>query len=182
MSDDCCDLVVVTDVELLVITDDELPTLTMIEEIQILEVHDDVTDLVVITDDDILLISDCGIQGPPGPGGSALTMVTAGETIFAWHVVSVDTGLGWLPDNTSQNDVDQVLGIATQNALAGETVPVATDGLLTTGAVFPEGPLYLGLEGALESAVPVSGFGLQIAVAVDPTLLIVRPFAPITLV
>lgn len=184
MSDECCDLVVITDVETLVITDEALPTLTMIEETQLIEVFDEIVDLLVITDVETLILSDCGIQGPPGPPGPAgsgsVVQVVAGETILPFHAVMVGPdGLGYLPDRDSLSDAFFVLGVATSAALAGEALGVATGGFLDGPASWTPGPLYVGDDGVLTADLGLGAYDFEIAVAVTTSRLVIRPQPPI---
>ena len=128
-----------------------------------------------------------GLQGPRGyrglPGtGVGTTTVLAASTITENHVVALDANAEGFQASADQlTQASLVLGIATASALAGETVDVVSDGVYDTSSSFPLGPLFLGLNGELVSDPSLALFQLQIAVAVAPRTLIVRPQFPIIL-
>lgn len=125
-----------------------------------------------------------GLQGPRGfPGtGVGASLVEAASTIQAFHVVALDSnGLGFQASADQLDQASYVLGIATVAALAGEVIRVQTDGTMETAQIWTPGPLFLGLNGELVSDPSLAQFQLQVAVAVNPGLLIVRPQFPIIL-
>lgn len=121
-----------------------------------------------------------GVPGAPGPAGGA-AMLVAGDTVQAFRAVRMEgDGLIRVADNDVPADGERLAGIALAAALVGESVEVALDGQIvdTSPTTYTLGPLFLGDDGALVSTQPTAAnasFAVQVAIALTPTQLLIRP-------
>lgn len=107
----------------------------------------------------------------------------AGEPLSGQRVVRL-AGIG-VVRIASSDDVSQVglvLGVTNHAADAGDAVSVTVVGPFRDASwSFAPGPVFLGLNGALVQAPPLSGFVQQIATATSPTDIVIERTAPIIL-
>jgi hypothetical protein len=142
--------------------------------------------LRVVTTTERVLVRGTGAQGPAGQDAGRIT-VTAGATLQQWSAVTIATdGLAYPADNDNPTHAWQTTGVTYTAALTGEEVQVAIGGAMldTAPLTWTPGPLYLGENGALTSAVPTGGtdtFHLWVGTALTTTTVLVRPQAPIYL-
>lgn len=139
---------------------------------------------IVVDPDKLVHVATAGVRGPqgtPGTGGAGEFVLTAAVNIPARHVVAINAdGLAYLPDRDVKADAANVAGVAKVAALVGEEFAVVTDGVVDGGS-WALGPLFLGDGGALTSTPGGGAFQLQVAAAVTPTRILVRPQLPIFL-
>lgn len=128
-----------------------------------------------------IVVRGVGVQGAAGAAGVAEFRMTAATTIHAAHAVAIDDqGRAYHPDRDVPSDADRVMGVAAEDALAGEPVRVITLGPLAAGS-WTEGPLYVDDDGSLTSTPPADRWQIQAAVASSPTELFVDIKPPIIL-
>lgn len=122
---------------------------------------------------------DTGAQGPVGPGGGSFTG-TAGQVISGHMALRWDDG-GDLVYASSDDD-DQYsgayAGISLGAAQDDADVTYQTDGLVTlSGWAWAQGPVFVGLNGALTQTPPTTGILTMVGYSPTPTSIDLRaPF------
>lgn len=123
-----------------------------------------------------------GPAGPPGTMGDSDLDVVAGTVLGGHRVVYYDGLVVRYADHVDEANADKVLGITTQAAEQGGVIRVKRQGLLVESTwSWNPGPVFLGSNGLLTQASPVTGFILQVGVAMNATTLDIRPTFPIYL-
>lgn len=121
-------------------------------------------------------------QGPAGPPAPPITL-TAGQDLSAERVVAVNaSALAVYADPANPDHATAVVGITTAAALSGQAVRVATFGALEANywSWTPGAALYLVAGGHLgETPDPGAAFVLEVAQAVSPTKVLIKPFSSI---
>jgi hypothetical protein len=105
---------------------------------------------------------------------------TAGEAISGDHIVAAGTdGLVYLADAATAA-AGRILGISREGVIAGSTIRVLREGLVTrlVGLV-PGDAYFLGSAGAITNVPPVAGLLQQIGTALTPSTLFVHISQPI---
>jgi hypothetical protein len=121
-------------------------------------------------------------QGPAGPPSTGVVLTASGN--LGGHKVVRASGVGGAALASSSNlaHLGFIIGVTTNAALNGDQVGVVAGGeIVEPSWTFTPGPLYLGDNGALLQAPPVSGFLQQIAIATAPTRIVVSLGPPIRL-
>lgn len=135
------------------------------------------TNLIVNEADKSVIIT-CGAQGPqgsPGASGSTVIEVIAGEALGGGRAVVQKGEEAFYSDSNTIADINKVLGITTNAAVLGAIVNVQTGGELNDPSWnWNEGPIYNGLNGVLTQIAPITGFTLQVAVALSSTDILVN--------
>lgn len=108
------------------------------------------------------------------------TVMTAYHTVGGHRSLMFDGGGGVVhadPDDPAY----QFAGISNEAASAGNALFVVETGRVTEPgwSWTPGGPVYVAAEGLLTQTAPQTGVMHQVAVAVDPTSILVQPYAPI---
>jgi hypothetical protein len=118
--------------------------------------------------------------GGGGGGASDTVALTATQTISAFTCVSSAGGIVPASSSTT-SQMGSILGLAINSAQTGQVVTVQTAGEVTyNGWAWTAGaPLFLAANGTLTATPPASGFLQVIAVAIAPTVVLVRPEMPI---
>lgn len=130
----------------------------------------------------VLTVTAPGPRGPAGPAGAVVGATTvAAANVQAWRVIALTPQGGVHATATDRVLADRVLGISTSTGLVGESVPLVLDGTIDTPPLWTPGPLFLGLDGELTSTPGVGVVQIQVACAITPSRLIVRPGEPIHL-
>lgn len=103
---------------------------------------------------------------PPGSSANFETY-TAGENLSAGRVVIIDGGAAFYFQPSNSVHGGRAYGMTKTSATAGNTVTVQRDGVLTDAAFsgFSDEPLYVGTDGELQTAWPVSGLIQKAGVA-----------------
>lgn len=117
-----------------------------------------------------------GIQGPPGPQGPAgegtpAYVVTAAYAISAHRVVAVADDLAYYPDLTNPQDVENIIGISSNSAAAGDDVTIQALGEFVEPLwIWTPGTIYCALaDGMLTQTPPDTGAVFEVARALTPT-------------
>lgn len=117
------------------------------------------------------------LQGPPGLTTYDLPFLAAGP-IQGGRAVTLDAF-----DQVAAPDLDlavdglRLLGVALNSASAqGEQVSIRRRGtVVDSGWAWDEGPVYVGVGGALTQTLPASGWVCLIGTAVNPTTVEISP-------
>lgn len=123
-----------------------------------------------------------GAMGEPGPiGGSALQRV-AGTALSALRVVYELDGQVFLLDYLDADHINLALGVTLTAAPQGGALNVQRSGAMDDASWnWTPGLVWLGSNGALTQAPVVTGFRLNVGVAVSPTRLLLNLEYPIDL-
>lgn len=108
---------------------------------------------------------------------------TAGENIGGQRVVIIKTGLAFLFDPESVDDVYNIVGVSKNAASTNDTVKVIQTGLMTSaGSFVQDDTYYAGIGGVLTATIPSSGVVLKIGHAETNNRLIIAPSVPVVAV
>lgn len=111
-----------------------------------------------------------GPQGPAGTPGGSTVDYEAGTTIHSLRAVAVINGEIIHPDISTPGHASQVIGIATQSGLVGDTVAVQVAGTYSEASwTWAPGFVYCGDDGVLTQSPGASGWLLAIGRATSPT-------------
>jgi hypothetical protein len=149
----------------------------------------DVTEYAVIVElePDVVLVTEGeqgppGVPGAPGPAGGQAVQRTAGEAISALRAVYELDGLVYIADAFDEPTVYLMIGVAISAAAFGGALNIQRSGEITdSGWNWTPGLVWLGSNGALTQTPPVSGFSVNVGVAVSPTRLWLNLDYPINL-
>jgi hypothetical protein len=141
---------------------------------------------VVLDDPDVTVIGP-DLPGPPGPqgpagpaGGSTFTRIAA-QALSGQRVVKAVSG-GKVNYASADQSSDALLieGITTGAASSDTEVTIQSTGEITDGAwSWALGPVFCGLNGQLTQTPPSALWICQVALATDPTTIVVGIKAPI---
>lgn len=122
-----------------------------------------------------------GPDGPQGPpGGTTFTRVAA-QALSGQRVVKAVAG-GYADYASADEDTDALLieGITTGAASSGDEVTIQNTGELTEESwSWSLGPVFCGLNGQLTQTPPNATWICQIALAIDPTTIVIGIRPPI---
>ncbi len=124
-----------------------------------------------------------GPQGPVGPSGGASFPVVLSAVVSGGQAVALSGGLGQPAKADTAQDAALFVGIAIQGGLAGGTIAVCGNGLVTeTGWDWiPGESIFLDSTGLLTQTFPNAGVIFAVAEAIGPTTVFVRPSLPVTI-
>lgn len=109
-----------------------------------------------------------GISGPPGASGSPLLQVTAGINLAYPRVVAVANGLAHYPDLSKAADIQQIVGVTTHAALAGQPITIAPQRIFTEALWgWVPGPIYCSEVGGQLTQLPAAAAILEVGKAID---------------
>jgi len=123
-----------------------------------------------------------GLQGVPGP---AIFTYSAGIDLSGHRMVVLDdSALVVYADNTVDAHANKVIGMTTGAAMVGAGVTIQAGGELTEPSWdwTLNIPVWLGVNGLLTQAVPVSGFSLIIGFPISQTSIFIDIHEPIFLI
>lgn len=126
-----------------------------------------------------------GPQGEPGLSGETLTqLATAGEILSGHRVVYKLNGAVFYADHTDIVNIPNILGVTLGAAVLGASVTIVTFGSLVepTWNWEPTKTIFLGVNGELTQAPPVTGVLLPIGGASSPTEMLIDTGTPIVLI
>lgn len=114
-----------------------------------------------------------------GGGGDGTLQYPAGENISALRVVYILDGVAYKADQSNLYETSGAIGLTTAAASIGQSVTIKTSGELSDNGwnwSNPTNPaIYLGADGALTQTAPTSGYVKEMAVAVMPTMIHIKP-------
>jgi hypothetical protein len=125
-----------------------------------------------------------GPQGPVGPSGGASFPVVLSAVVSGGQAVALSGGLGQPAIADTVQDASLFVGISLQGGIAGGTIAVCGNGLVSeTGWDWTPGEaIFLDGTGALTQTMPGTGVIFQVAEAVANNTIFVRPDVPIQIV
>jgi len=149
----------------------------------------DVTEYAVTVElePDVVLVTEGeqgppGVPGAPGPAGGQAVQRPAGEAISALRAVYELDGLVYLANTLDESTVYLVIGVAISGAPMGGSLNIQRSGEITdSGWNWTPGLVWLGSNGTLTQTPPISGFRVNVGVAVSPTRLWLNLDYPIDL-
>lgn len=121
-----------------------------------------------------------------GPAGASFIYVdyVAGVALGGHRAVVLDASeQAVYADKDTLTDRDKVIGITTGASIMGATAQIQTAGELTepSWSWTAGDTIYLGTNGLLSNAAPVTGFVLKIGFAISPTKIFISIKQPIIL-
>lgn len=128
-----------------------------------------------------------GIQGIQGPAGATVLVYPAGEVLSGHRIVIRDVlGAATVKYASSSNPVHaaKVIGMTRGAALLGADTYIQTDGEIEEPSWNWDLslPVWLGENGMISQAPPVTGYSLIVASVVTPTRLYIKIREPIFLI
>lgn len=115
------------------------------------------------------------IKGVAGGGSSGILTLNSGETLGGNRIVVSKDGDAFYSDPSVLVDGGKVVGITTTATNLDDPCLVQTSGIMTEGTwTWNEGPVYNGSNGVLTQTAPISGFVLQIGIAVSATSILIN--------
>ena len=110
-----------------------------------------------------------GPRGPQGLDNGDFSLV-AGEALSGQKVVRCVDGELFYASADDATHLGKVVGITTMAAILGDPVDIRTVGYMTDPSFnFVDGPIYLGLNGALTQSYDVGAFMQQVATQLSAT-------------
>lgn len=120
--------------------------------------------LIEVRDQDsiqVIEVLGTGPQGPRGANGSTDLVMNAGVNVSAFMALKVNFLGKVIPcGNTSINEVNSYIGLATNSASAGQDVIVKTAGLIEDASFtfILNSPIFIGSNGQLTQIFPTTGY------------------------
>lgn len=126
------------------------------------------------------IVATLPISALPSGGGGGELHLTTGENVMG-HMALMFNRQGYVIHADPTLTSFAFVGVSKQSALAGNPVAIAESGVLVepSWGWEPDEPLFVGLNGLLTQSPPVIGVVQQIAVAINATSILVKPYAPI---
>lgn len=123
-----------------------------------------------------VVVQPVGMQGPAGPAAD-LVQLTATSALSALRVVSRTAEGVALCDPAAVTSLACAVGVTTTAASHGGLIMVRQSGVMSDLAWSwtPGQPLFCGVSGVLTGTPPTAVASRQIAVAIDPTSILIQP-------
>jgi hypothetical protein len=136
---------------------------------------------------EVHVVTTAAEQGPPGPrgpigpaGGAAVERMTDGPIAALIAVWEDEDGVVRPLDNRDVAHIDRLIGITTAAAAGAGLVTVQGLGALDVSDTgLPEGPVWLGADGALVPAPPEEGVDVRLGTLLGAGRLFIHIFEPI---
>ena len=137
---------------------------------------------VVVPRPVVVTVAEVGIQGPPGPAGTAILQRVAAQALSAHRVMrSVDASLVDYCDNATISHGTTLLGISTNAAASGAAIGVLTSGVMSepSWALTPGLPIFCGANGTLTQVYTPGAWVRTVGYAESATSIVIQISQPI---